>query len=65
MKKVDPVSVHLVLSTAALSLFLSFLTVTDFLFSVCVNVLFSRLCLLFPEFGIYSSRTASSKREKL
>ena len=47
MKKVDPVSVHLVLSTAVLSLFLSFLTVTDFLFSVCVNVLFSRLCVCF------------------
>ena len=67
IKKVDLVSVHLCTTAAhSLSLFLSFLTVTDFGFCFrFVNVLFSRFCLLFPEFGIYSSRTASSKREKL
>ena len=65
MKKVDPVSVHLVLSTAALSLSLFFNSYRFSVFGLCECPLLKIVCLLFPEFGIYSSRTASSKREKL
>ena len=71
MKKVDPVSVHyFVVHRASFSNSLSFLFKIFFSISVSAqNVFFSdllssSLLVVRPEFGIYSSRTASINQKK-